>query len=324
MPFRAMLVVAVVAAVFAGCGGDDSGGNGGGGGDSAASASKPFALAVGVDPVFTPIFVALEEGLFEKEGLQVDVQQYANAGEAADALIAGSADVAGVPDYNLLARAPRANLAAMEIFAEDPGDYVKVVAGKGISGPEEMKKIGIVPGTYSEYAAAKLLESANIDPSSVKFVPAGPPELPPLLEKGDIDGYVIWPPWTTRGEESGGKILYPTREYGLGTVLTIAAKDEWLKGHPQEAAALRRVMDAATKLTEQDPAAAAKAAAKAAKLPEPLTESAIGEIDFQVRDFTDKDRESFQAIVDYLAARKVIKEKPSLDDLIVRPSSSGS
>ena len=316
---RILLVLCAIAGA-AGCGDDDEGAGGAEGGEKLA----PFTLAVGVDPVFTPVFVAAEEGLFAEEGLQVDVRQFSNAGEAADALVAGGVDVAGVPDYNLLARAPRADLSAFGIYAEDHGDYVKVVSAKDVSEPREMKTMGVVPGTYSEYAAAKLLEDAKVDPSTVKFVPSGPPELPPLLSKGEVDGFVIWPPWTTRAEESGdGKILMTTRDYGLGTVLTMSTTDTWLQDHRSEAQALMRAMTAATKLAEQDPAKAAAAASKAAKLPEPLTESAVGELDFKVRGFTSEDRRSFDEIGDYLVERDVVKERPSLDELLVGDLAAG-
>ena len=37
-------------------------------------------IAVGVDPAFTPFFVADAQGLFKKHGLNVQIQQLANAG----------------------------------------------------------------------------------------------------------------------------------------------------------------------------------------------------------------------------------------------------
>src|SRR3954463_3972302 len=100
---------------------------------SAAMDAAPVTIAVGVDPAFTPFFVADAQGLFKKHGLNVQVQQYANAGDAADALVARSADVAGVPDFNLLIRAPRAPLKALGVYVEDVGNYVNVAAGKNVS-----------------------------------------------------------------------------------------------------------------------------------------------------------------------------------------------
>jgi ABC-type nitrate/sulfonate/bicarbonate transport system substrate-binding protein len=311
---RVLLFLIVAAAMLAaGCGDDDQPG-----GQGADATGPPIRVAVGVDPVFTAVFLAQANELFADEGIEVEVIQFANAGEAADALIAGSADVAGVPDYNLLARASRADLAALAIFCEDPGDYVKVAAREEISDAREMKKIGIVPGTFSEYAAARLVEHAGIDAATVEFVPAGPQELPPLLEKGDVDGFVLWEPWPTRAEEMGGKVLMPTREYGLSTVLTISTTDRWLDGHRREAEALTRAIDAAATATEQDPKAAGAATADAAKIPEALTEQAVGELDFGVREITEDDRADFERIVEYLVERKIVEERPSLDELIAQ------
>jgi NitT/TauT family transport system substrate-binding protein len=81
---------------------------------AAAKVDDPaITIAVGVDPAFTPFFVADAQGMFKKEGLNVQIQQHANAGVAADALVARTVDVAGVPDFNLLIRAPRVPLKAI-------------------------------------------------------------------------------------------------------------------------------------------------------------------------------------------------------------------
>jgi ABC-type nitrate/sulfonate/bicarbonate transport system substrate-binding protein len=314
------LVVLAAAALAAGCGG---GGDEEAGSPTAVS-SEPIRLAVGVDPVFTPIFLAADQGLFEKEGLKVEVQQFSNAGEAADALVAGAADVAGVPDYNLLSRATRTNFAALGVFAEDLGQYVKVVVRGDLSNPRAIKKMGIVPGTFSEYAATRFLQSLDVDPASVKFVPSGPPELPPLLQGGDVDAFVLWEPWPTRARDMGGKVLMPIQKFGLGTVLMLSTTDEWVEGHRAEAEALMRALKAAAQMTEQDPAAAAKVTATAAKIPEALTEQAVGELEFRVRAVTDADRQDFEKIVDFLVERDVLKRRPVLDDIVVQGFVPGS
>ncbi len=309
---RGLLLALAVAALMAGCGG---GGNEEAGSPTTLS-SETIRFAVGVDPVFTPVFVAADRRLFEKEGLKVEVQQFANAGEAADALVAGAVDVAGVPDYNLLSRVTRAPLAALGIFAEDPGKYVKVVVRDDLGNPKTIKKIGIVPGTFSEYAATRFLESIDVDPSSVKFVPSGPPELPALLQRGDVDAFALWEPWPTRAKSMGGKVLYGTEEFDLGTVLMLSTTDKWLKGHKNEAKALMRALAAAADKAEEDPRTAAKATAGAAKIPEALTKNAVGELDFRVRAVNGGDRKNFESIVEYLLQRDVLKRRPALDDIV--------
>ena len=71
---------------------------------AAAKVDDPaITIAVGVDPAFTPFFVADAQGMFKKEGLNVQIQQHANAGVAADALVPEpSKSGAGVPGFQFV------------------------------------------------------------------------------------------------------------------------------------------------------------------------------------------------------------------------------
>lgn len=309
---RSLVAIALagLALVVAACGADDSQVEGG-------TDDEPITMAVGVDPVFTPLFLAEQEDLFEEEGLDVDIRQFANAGEAVDALVAGGVDVAGVPDYNFLIRADRGDIRAFGLFAEDPGTYVKVAAAEEVQDPSEFESMGIVDGTYSVYGAVKLLESAGVDPASVELIPAGPPELPALLERGQIDGFVLWEPWPTQATEHGGKVLMTTEDYGLSTVLSLAAKQEWLDANPEQAEALVRVLVEADSRVEDDPAAAAAVVEGAAEVPADLTEQAIGDLTFEVREFTPEDIAAFDEISDFLVDQGIVDDRPSADELFI-------
>ncbi|MFX5812994.1 ABC transporter substrate-binding protein, partial [Acinetobacter baumannii] len=75
--------------------------------------------------------------------------------------------------------------------------YVKLVARKAITSADKIKKFGIVAGSVSEYVTGLTLKTLNIDAAKVEMVRSGPPELPALLARGDIDAYFVWEPWPT-------------------------------------------------------------------------------------------------------------------------------
>jgi NitT/TauT family transport system substrate-binding protein len=284
-------------------------------GEQAAS-SEPIKLSVGIDSVYAPMFVAQTEGLFEEEGLNVEVEQFAQGGEGMDAMVAGSIDAAGSADSTVLARAAREDLRALGIFVEDKGNYVKLVTRDDIDDPAQIKRMGIVPGSISEYGAFKLMRSEGIDPESVKLVPSGPPELPALLEQGDIDGFVIWEPWPTRAEEMGGKVLMKSGEFDLSYVLVVAAQKKWLDGHQKEAKALMDALAAASDRVEDDPEAAAEAAGAEAKLPPEQVEQAVADLDFGVRWGNQTDTEIWGEIGDFLVERKLVKQEPNVEEVL--------
>ncbi|HEX7381711.1 MAG TPA: ABC transporter substrate-binding protein [Nevskiaceae bacterium] len=283
----------------------------------ASAADKPITVAVGVDPSFAPFFVAQAKGLFKKHGLDVDIQQYANAGEAADALVARSADVAGVPAFNLLIRAPRAPLNAIGVFAEGKGDYVKVAAAPGITNPDQIKRIGVVPGTFSQYAADRFIQAFHLDAAKISIVRAGPPEMPELLHQGRIDAFILWNPWPARAEALGAKILMPIGQFHLHFLTTVTVRQAWLQDHREQARKLLAALSEATTMVNADPEMTAAVTKKAAQIPEAFTKQAVEQIDFRVRELDAKDRTNFENMLDFLQRQKILQAKPSLDALIV-------
>ena len=306
-------VTAMLAAVAlaGGCGEEDEGGGAAGGGTSEPSGER-ISLSVGIDSIYTPMFLATTEGLWRKHGVNVEVRQFAQGGEGMDAMVAGSIQLAGSADSTVLARAPRTDLRALGVFVEDVGNYVKLVTREEIDRPQQIKKMGIIPGSVSEYGAAKLFEAEGIDPSGVKLVTAGPPELPALLEKGDIDGFVIWEPWPTRARDMGGKVLMESREFDLSYVLVLAAQKDWLDRNREQAKAVMDALGEATKLVESDPDRAAQAAGDQAKLPAEQVQGAIEDLEFGVRGFTSADERKWEDIVDFLEERDLIKRRPDV------------
>lgn len=276
----------------------------------------PIKIAVGVDPSFAPFFVADAQGLFKKHGLNVEVHQYANGGVTGDAVVARSVELAGVPDFNLLVRATRADLKAIGVYVEDEGNYVSVVTRKDISKPEQIKKIGSATGTFGEYATDRFIRAYKLD--STEIVQAGPPEMIGLLGNGDIDAFILWEPWPTRGVAQGGKVLMPIREYGVGYVHTVATRSEWLEQNKDKAKPLMSALAEAAQYINDNPQGTAEIMKKAARIPEDLTVKAVSQLQFKVRDISDKDRENFASMLDFLTRENLIKERPNLDSLIVQ------
>jgi NitT/TauT family transport system substrate-binding protein len=302
----AMAILAATA--VAACGEAEE--EGGGGGE--APTGEPVTLSVGIDSIYTPMFLAQSQGLFEEAGVNVEVKQFAQGGEGADAMVAGSIDMAGSADSTILTRAARTEIRALGVFVEDVGNYVKLVTSEDIDDPSQIKKMGIIPGSVSEYGASKLFEAEGIDPDSVELVAAGPPELPALLEQGDIDGFVIWEPWPSRAEEMGGKVLMESREFDLSYVLVLGAQKEWLDTHQEEAKAVMSALAKADEIVESDPEAAAEAAGEQAKLPPEQVQGAIDDLEFAVRDFTEEDVQEWNEVADFLIERDLIEERPDV------------
>jgi ABC-type nitrate/sulfonate/bicarbonate transport system substrate-binding protein len=268
-------------------------------------------VAVGIDGSYAPFFLAAEKGLFKKHGVDVEVVQFGRGGEAVEAIATGQIQMAGSSEVTTIGQLQQnPDLRAMLVY-EQSGQYLKVVTGKNITNPSQIKKMGIVPG-LSELSAIKFLQSKNIDPATVKFVSAGPPEIPALLQKGDIDAYVLWEPWPSKGAELGGKILESTGDYNWSYVHWLIAANKWLNANTGVAGKVAAALDEAAKLTESDSQAAAQATEKATKIPPAQTVAAVKEIDFKVRDITQTDLAGYDLVADFYVNTGKLKAKPDV------------
>jgi len=142
---------------------------------------------------------------------------------------------------------------------------------------------------------------------------AGPPEMPALLQRGDVDAFVLNEPWPTRATEQGAKVLMEASEFDLGYALVLASTPDWVQGHREEARALMRAMAAAAERTEQDPEAAAEATEEAAKVEPEQTVKAVEDLIFDVRDFDSEDLARLEEVGDFLLERGIVEERPPVE-----------
>ncbi|GLZ07929.1 lipoprotein [Actinomadura sp. NBRC 104412] len=282
-----------------------------------AATGPKIRIAVGIDAAYAPFFVADSKGLWRKHGLNVEVVQFGRGGEAVDAIAGGQVQMAGSSDTTTIAQLQQnPSLRALLVYQES-GQYLKVVAGPKTGSPSEIKKVAIVPG-LSELAMTKYLESKKIDVKSVKFVTADPPEIPALLQKGEVDAYTLWEPWPANGVKLGGKVLESTGAYGLKYQHWLITGQKWLSANEGTAAKVAQVLQEATALVESDPNAAAEATQKAAKVPPEQTMTAVREIDFKVRDITPADMKGYESTAAWYVSTGKVKATPNLNAAVLQ------
>lgn len=275
----------------------------------------PIRVSVGIDGSYAPFFLADEEGLFDDAGVNVEVVQFAQGGEGVDAVIAGEIQLAGSAESTVLGKSTRSPLTALAVY-EQSGEYVKLVAAEGIGGPSEIRRFGIVPGSIGDYATRLVVEQEGIPADEVEYVQAGPPELPALLQQGDIDGFVLWEPWPTQAADAGAQVLDGTGEYGYAYEQWLVSSPEWADAHQAEARAVLDALAEAVRMQDEDPQAAVDATTTATGLPEEQVQVAVDEIDFEVRAFTEDDFVAYQGIIDFLVEQGIVETEPQVEEVV--------
>jgi NitT/TauT family transport system substrate-binding protein len=200
---------AVIALMLGACssGGADSGKDGG--------ESGPIPVTVGA--VFTtatvPLWVGVEEGIFEKHGLEVTLTQSPNFAASVPALLNGQyqfANAATGPAITSIEKGvPIKIIAGVSAQKDDPGDgddMVAVAADSDITRPRDLEGRTVATnavgsGPYVGVMANYLADGGKAD--GVKWVVIPLNEQVAAVQSGKVDAAVLSEPFAAIGRQAG-------------------------------------------------------------------------------------------------------------------------
>lgn len=159
-----------------------------------------------------PVFVAQEQGLFEKEGLQLKSIVLSSSNDVVNAMVAGQADllpaVSLVPVIHLEIQSP----GRVRIFSHsrmnDSNALDKIVVrdSSPLRTVQDLgsRKMGVFPGTAPSRLLAAFLRKHGVDPATVRMVQLPPQAQISALESGAVDALYAYEPVTTSALVHGG------------------------------------------------------------------------------------------------------------------------
>lgn len=260
-PMLAAAVAVAVALVLAAC---------------AAPSSTPVAsgigdtpelrdITVGILPIVdvAPIHIAVDEGLFEAEGLNVTTEVVQGGAAAIPALQGGDLHITyGNWISFLLANQQGIELVAIaDGVAAAPG-FMEFLAmpDSGLEGdPAGLAGTTIALNTLQnvgEVAVRSTLAAAGVDFASVQLVEIPFPDMPAALERGDVD--VIWTvePGVTAAKRDLGAVTVIDSFVGEMAGFPVAgyqATADFVAANPNTVAAFVRALRAASQMAASDP-----------------------------------------------------------------------
>ena len=205
--------VVVLALVALACGGDGDGDEtslGAQGADS--TAAGPTKLRVSFVPATTvlPLHVAKEKGIFERNNLDVTLEQAANISDI-PATLGRQFDIALATATDLI-RAGGAGLDVVQVAGNtisskaNPFAQIIVPANSGITDVAQLKDKTIGTPTLSGVIHAGVLWAAKqkgVNPDSIRGVEAPSPNLPDQLKAGRLDAVEALEPFATSLKRDG-------------------------------------------------------------------------------------------------------------------------
>lgn len=185
--------------------------------DGAAGGLKT--VNVGVIPIVdvAPIHLGVEKGFFEDEGLDLKLQSLRGGEATVPAVVSGSVQIGF------------SNLTSL-LIARDKGLPLSVVApGNASTGVQGKDFGGIIVAKDSPIKSVKDLEGKTVsvnsvnniadstlsasmrkaggDPSKIKYIEVGFPDVPAAIDKGQVDAAWVVEPFLTIAKNQGARVL---------------------------------------------------------------------------------------------------------------------
>jgi NitT/TauT family transport system substrate-binding protein len=208
-PVLASVVVLALVAVGCGDNGNETS-SGSQGGDTAAAG--PAKLRVSFVPATTvlPLHVAKEKGIFERNNLDVSLEQAANISDI-PATLGRQFDIALATATDLI-RAGGAGLDVVQVagntISSKANPFVQIIvpANSGITDVAQLKDKTIGTPTLSGVIHAGVLWAAKqkgVNPDSIRGIEAPNPNLPDQLKAGRFDALEALEPFATNLKREG-------------------------------------------------------------------------------------------------------------------------
>jgi NitT/TauT family transport system substrate-binding protein len=232
-------------------------------------------------PVWAAAYVGVDQGIFAKHGLNVELLFIQLNSTIPQALVSNSIQI-GVPTPPVFIQANDAGLDLVALNGttvtdgKDPDVGVLAREGSNIRNPQDFvgKKVGI-PGLGASLHVLfrRWLTAKGVDYDKVHFVEIAFPQAPDVLKSGTVDAVVTGDPFMTKivSEKIGYMVAPFVGELPAGiSAGFFAATRDWVEAHAKEVAAFRAAIVEAADLANKDQEIERAAIAKFIKLPPPV------------------------------------------------------
>jgi len=219
--------------------------------------------------------VALANGYFAQEGLDVEAQYLQGGRYCLDALLSGSANFANIGEVNVADLGYTGNEDVRVIGTIVSSDSSAIIGKRsaGITKPEDIrgKRLALSPGMTSEIFAYRFLERYGIAPSDVEIVRIQPLAMQGTMIGDGADAASTWEPFIHNIRQSLGEnsVVFTGPEIFTGYEF-LAVRNSWAREHPREVEAFLRANRRAASYIKEHPQEAQAIVAQAINLDLPI------------------------------------------------------
>ncbi len=222
----------------------------------------------------TPAFVAVENGFWTQQGLDVKLKLTSSGRQVTQALKAGEAQLGHAALSTTVASARAGgNMLKGVIPYYNAAEYVAKAGGRALIGrkdrgigannPKSMegKKIAHLTGSTNEVYMREWFRKHGLDISKSQLVSVPVENMPITIVQGQVDAIAPWEPYTAQAvRELGANAVVVSRgEAGLVTdLIGVVAQEDWIKQNPEILEKFSTGIAQAAQFIRKNPKAAAE------------------------------------------------------------------
>lgn len=213
-------------------------------GTGTASAMEKIVFQLGWLPGgnYAPLYVGMDQGIFEAAGFDVSIQSGRGAADVITKMSTGSADI-GIAAFGGLLRSHIAGnsqiKAVYSVYTQQP-DAILTYEGSGIETLSDVAgmKIATAANSASNFSWPLVLQNIGVDPGSVTLISADPKTLAPMLATGQADAVIAFstngPSYSEIMEKADKSlVILPWSDFGFdGYSHMLFASEEMVNDRP--------------------------------------------------------------------------------------------
>ncbi len=285
--------------------------------------SRTFTVAYLPLTANLPLFVALDQGYFEVNGVKVNAIEATSPNDIITGIVSGELDFAAVLAYSLLFPAANRFPGEFKFFSSSEENSkhftASIIARKDspINSPEDLrgKKIGVYTGLVQINFLKAMLIGMGIDPSEVEIIQISPRLQIQGLVSGEYDALSSTEPTVNIAKLRGiAKVVVenPRVKYIMNpfpsTAATVSTK--LLKEDPEGAAGVIRALELAVDFINTHPEEAKKILPKYTPIPKEIANEVLADLKlFKYSKIGEENRLNVQRFADFFFENGLLEKR---------------
>ena len=187
----------------------------------------------------TPLWIAQDQGLFARAGLDARVSDCATGKSCTEAMLRGEADLSAAAEFLAIRQAMESReLRILGTTAFVHTIKLQALRERGIATLADLrgKRVGVKLGTNGEYFLARLLTLNGLRRDDITWVDLKPQEMQEAMAEGRLDAVLVWPPFTGKiRNRFSDRLIEFDGQPGQDYYYLVLGRQEWLAANPRVA-----------------------------------------------------------------------------------------